>query len=228
MKKTVKQHSTLRALALAAISLCMTFVVGTLTTVALFYTERNSNTPHIQAGSLDAEAWLIGLSGTEVDSETGKLVPVANTNPISLKFDEASIFKIPTAVPGLSQTATILVQKTTAFNTAVTFEIVDLKDGNGNAIVKDSASEALSEQIKINIVGYSDSSLSNKCAEKQFMLSDCAASGNSVEVEGIHSDLYFVVTATFVNDADNNAINNNAAQGGSVSFDITIKIEQNT
>lgn len=245
--KAKKQHSTMRALILALISLCMTFVVGALTTVALFYAENKGNTAHIQAGNLSVGAWIIGHSGNQVCVDDtspayGKLVEfnydaAYTAHPIDLSQDEQSVFNITNAVPGVTQTAKIHVKNQAAFDASYTFRVVDLmsgtKDSKGDYTPLTLASDiALSKQIQITIEGYTDASFSSnsKFGTATFWLSDCGIDLNKVSLNGVdpNADLYYKITATFAHGDSTNGFNNNDAMGGSVSFDITIQAKQDT
>lgn len=233
MSKKVRQHSTLRALTLAAISLLMTFIVGALTTVALFYVEDNKNTAHIQAGGLSVGAWLTELSGTKVcddvnDAEYGKLKGFTDDTLVDLAGTEDSIFNITNAVPGLTQTAKIHLKSNAAFDTKFVFEIADLKsgdsDGNGGfKALTEENDKALASQISITITGYTDSAYTTSFATATFDLDEFVTNAITLENVNPNTDLYYTVTATFVNDA-----NNNAAMNGGVTFDITVKVTQDT
>ena len=243
-KETVRTHTTLRAFILALISLCMTFLVGSLTTIALFYVEDKDNTAHIQAGKLDVGAWIIGHSGNEVCSDTsnssyGKLTnfnydSVYSANPIDLSVDEQSVFNIKNAVPGVTQTAKIKVTNGAPFDVSYTFRIVDLmsgKDKNGAYEELYLANDIeLAKQILITIEGYTDSNYENKFGTATFSLYDCDNVKNQINIAGVDSNagLYFKITATFVHGDSTNRFNNNLAMGGSVSFDITIEAKQDT
>lgn len=216
--------SLLRTLFFASLSLVMTIAVCAALTFALFVNELDDNTVKVQAGELEITADYLTLTGTYVDGDAtsptyGKLIAIPNAETqknVALTEETESIFVIDNAVPTLSQTATLKLQNagTVAFDYEI--RICDFAKLNNS-----DADVALSEQIQITI--------SDGTNQVSFRLADFEAT-TSVFAPGEMlpgaAPVTVTVTATFLNDADVADIDNMAAAGGAVSFDITIVATQ--
>lgn len=223
------QGSIGKAVFLAFMSVLLTVAVATSLTLALFIETDDENIAKIQAGDVEIGAKFLTLEGKEVDNDPqsdtyGKLISITDTDKNKdLSSVEENLFNITNAVPKMYQKAT--VELTNNGTVAFTYQIklVDLNLSVGEL----ARNQALSEQILITV----EVSGAEKC---EFLLADLADSenvfGERTLLPGKSEKVS--ITATFLNDADGAALpddlntltpgDNNLAQGGNLSFDITI------
>jgi predicted ribosomally synthesized peptide with SipW-like signal peptide len=230
MKKSNKKRLRNSAfITLVALMLCVFATIGV--TYALF-TDRVDTENKINAGTLKISATHTITEGYETDAN-GQVVAYNEVFNTNLSDSTESVFTIENAQPTVWQTATFKVENkdTVSFNYNV--RIVNLTDADGNAILATSADEALSQQLKVTILGYQDATVTE--VQKTFMLSECADIANVVEFGELLAgkDSAFAVTVEFVNIIDSGdefeqGTTNNKAQNGGVKFDIQITAVQST
>lgn len=204
-----------RVLLISMVTMCMSLALIVCATYALFTGQVDVNN-HLAAGSLE-----VGFLWTGTDSyalnDKGVLEEQNDTfeTPVDLTLDNSELFNISGAVPGSSYTVNLQVsnQGSVAFEYGV--RILWPKDGEQIS----EAQKKLAEQIEITVT----------CGTKTetFLLSACAA--NDVDLGVLYADAKtdpsqdFSVTATFVDNADNNKV-----QSISLNFDLQVYATQAT
>lgn len=199
-------------LSCSVIMLCICIVAGM--SYALF-THSISVGNHLQAGNLTAELWRTKLTYQILNSD-GELAQTALPDAVDLSTtstEDTNIFGLEASgiyiVPGSYFEAEMQLKN--AGNTAFDYEIYIVYEGA--SLDKDAA---LAQQLQVT---FKDSAGTTTCR-----LSDLLSDGDALQSAKLAPDgsTTFTVKIEFVNDD----ATNNAAQDGSVKFDLIVRATQ--
>ena len=199
-----------RILIVSIFVLIFAALLGAAGTFALF-SDSVTKTNHLQAGSLKIGLYRTSLTGTQLE-EDGTLGDYENSERIDLTKTDENVFTMTNVCPLVSQTATLEVSNlgTTAFTYSVGVINVELDTES------EAKSEALAEQIEITLTAGEET--------ETFFLSEVPSNGKIISLGTMlvtDAPQTFSVTATFVDDE-----NNNAAMSGSLTFDLIVNAIQ--
>ena len=208
-----------RVLLISMVTMCMSLALIVCATYALFTGQVDVNN-HLAAGSLE-----VGFLWTGTDSyalnDKGVLEEKNDTfeTPVDLTLDNSELFNISGAVPGSSYTVNLQVSN--KGSVAFEYGVRILWEVNTEDEVDDELETLLAGQIEITVTCGSET--------RTFLLSASAANDVDLGVLYAGADANtvpsqdFSVTATFVDNADNNKV-----QNISLNFDLQVYATQAT
>lgn len=220
------RFSKTKAVVLSAAVTLLCLVALVVGTVAIFSDSADTNV-HLQAGTLAATFERTRLSGSVLneDGTVGTMTP--EETPIDLSESTDPVFAVADFIPGMWREAEFRITNggDIAFDCSLEFGSLTLQGASGSA--QGEASESLSEQLIVTVYnGTGD----DRAQLTTFRLS---ALDSQPEIElgslvapaqGASSEMYFTVRVEF----DMGTDVDNSAQGGDLTFDLTLYAEQQT
>ena len=183
------------------------FIMTLILVAAMIYTyfvKSQNKGNNIVAGTLDCSIQWTGMSGYKTN-EYGESVKFKDETVVELEKFEGNIFNIDRFTPTQYQEASFRVTNTGNIAFRYTVSVMDVVAEGANSL-------AMKDQIKITV-------LKEGQELGSFMLNEALEMGSMFEVDkvvtGENGYQDFVVRAEFIDHE-----NNNAAEGGVVSFDL--------
>lgn len=196
---------------LAAVIILGLMVAMLLGTTFALFSDNASVNNRLESGTLKVGLYRTTLSYTEYD-EQGDVVSKLDENRVDLRAGGTKVFETDNFAPGLMQRATLeLVNDgTVPFTYTMTFVLVD-----GEPYLA-----ALAEQVEVLITKDSATVYEGTLAD---FFESTAVNVAVGEFAGDEQSQTFEIALNFLDDA-----NNNAAQDGTVCFDINVRATQKT
>ena len=209
------RFSKMKAVIISGVVVLLCIAALVVASFALFSDQKGSQDNHLQAGTLEVGLRRTKFVGFEKQSD-GTFKKVENTESVDLTEDQNPVFSIESAIPGVYQEATLLVENKGSIPFNYEFSITNVEQGTADA----AASAALCEQLQIIVTDATGAAI---C--EPFLLSEASEVGAiDLGMLAAEASASFTVRVEFLvgDEADLSAM------GGDVTFDLTVYAEQQT